>query len=315
MEKLNYVEKLHNFLHKKKEVKPEILFTYKQVGGETVWQGKCSYVGKNYLVKGKSKKEVEHKIFKEIFELLLPDYESSLSTVKRNRKHRGNPSQARRDRKFKEKMSRFENFVWNICNICRTDDTDQSSMAGLNFKTATVCSTCGNRLSPDPPKEYFEPLKEEGGMEVVGLKHSTALNNKCIWNILELPVKKENHSNQQMNPHEMDIEDSVKLEVMANKIDPILNFKVHVTDQVKGHLFNYYAKDSKDARKKNGEMKEIKIKTESEFKEYCRYYSKKFQSDIAEAYTTMNGSMEGIEKENIKQYNIGYAIDRYFSLL
>jgi len=129
MEKLNYVEKLHNFLHKKKELKPEILFTYKQVGGETVWQGKCSYVGKNYLVKGKSKKEVEHKIYKEIFELLLQesscrglDYAktpaSSLSTVKRNRKHRGNPSQARRDRKFKEKMSRFENFVWTIL-VCQ----------------------------------------------------------------------------------------------------------------------------------------------------------------------------------------------------
>ena len=117
-----------------------------------------------------------------------------------------------------------------------------------------------------------------------------------------------------MNLLDMGTDDSV-IKVMAHKIDPILAFKVHVTDQVKVHLFNYYAKDSNDLRMKNGKMKEIKIKTESEFKEYCRYYSKKFQSAIFEAYTTMNGSMEGIEKENIKQYNIGYDIDRYFSIL
>ena len=47
--------------------------------------------------------------------------------------------------------------------------------------------------------------------------------------------------------------------------------------------------------------------------EYCKNYSRKFQSDILEAYTAINGSIEGIEKENVKQYGIGFEIDKYFS--
>ena len=105
----------------------------------------------------------------------------------------------------------------------------------------------------------------------------------------------------------------LKLLLKLPQIDPTQAFKFRVTDLVKIHLLNYYAKDSKDLNKKNGELKEIKIKTENEFMEYCKYYSKKFQSDILEAYTAINGSIEGIEKENIKQYGIEFDIDKYFS--
>ena len=145
-------------------------------------------------------------------------------------------------------------------------------------------------------------FKEEGDVEVFNYR----LGN------LEPPAKKEKLSRPSIDLLDMGSEDS-KIEVIARRIDPILAFKVHVTDQVKVHLLDYYARDSKDVRKKRGELKELKIKTESEFKEYCKFYSKKFQSNIFDAYTTMNGSADGIEKENIERYNIGYDIHQYFS--
>ena len=48
MEKINYVEKLHNLLQKRQEKTPVIDFTFKREGGKTVWLGKCSYGGSKF---------------------------------------------------------------------------------------------------------------------------------------------------------------------------------------------------------------------------------------------------------------------------
>ena len=154
----------------------------------------------------------------------------------------------------------------------------------------------------DSKRNGIKLFKEEGEVEVYN----------CRLGNLEPSAKKEKLLGSSTDLLDMGIEDS-NIEVIAHRIDPILAFKVHVTDEVKVHLLDYYAKDSKDIRKKNGVLKELKIKTESDFKEYCKFFSKKFQSNIFDAYTTMNRSAEGIEKENINRYNIGYDIDQFFS--
>jgi len=170
------------------------------------------------------------------------------------------------------------------------------------------------RQGSDPPKEEedIKPFQDDDGIEVVGMKQANVDTSR--FGTLEPPVKKEKPSGDSRDLLDTGSEEVVvEATVKAPQIDPIQAFKFRVTDLVKIHLLNYYAKDSKDLKKKNGELKEIKIKTENEFMEYCKYYSKKFQSDILEAYTAINGSIEGIEKENIKQYGIEFDIDKYFS--
>jgi len=161
-------------------------------------------------------------------------------------------------------------------------------------------------------KEDRKPFKDDVEIEVVGMKQANVDTSR--FGTLEPPVKKEKPSGESRDLLDMGSEEVfVEATVKAPQIAPIQVFKHHVTDLVKFHLLNYYAKDSNDLRKKNGELKEIKIKTENEFMEYCKNYSRKFQSDILEAYTAINGSIEGIEKENVKQYGIGFEIDKYFS--
>ena len=170
------------------------------------------------------------------------------------------------------------------------------------------------RQGSDPPdeEEDIKPFQDDDGIEVVGMKQANVDTSR--FGTLEPPVKKEKPSGDSRDLLDTGSEEVVvEATVKAPQIDPIQAFKFRVTDLVKIHLLNYYAKDSKDLNKKNGELKEIKIKTENEFMEYCKYYSKKFQSDILEAYTAINGSIEGIEKENIKQYGIEFDIDKYFS--
>jgi len=170
------------------------------------------------------------------------------------------------------------------------------------------------RQGSDHPKEEedIKPFKDDDGIEVIGMKQANVDTTR--FGTLEPPVKKEKPSGDSRDLLDTGNEEvRIEATVKAPQIAPIQIFKHHVTDLVKLHLLNYYAKDSNDLKKKNGELKDIKIKTENEFMEYCKSYSRKFQSDILEAYTAINGSIDGIEKENVKQYGIGFEIDKYFS--
>ena len=101
--------------------------------------------------------------------------------------------------------------------------------------------------------------------------------------------------------------------VKAPPPNPIMVFKIRVTDRVKTHLLDYYAKDAKDRQHKDGRMKEIKIRNDKEFINYCKTFSKKFQADILVAHVAINGSEEGIEMVDVRQYGIGHDIDKFFS--
>jgi len=161
-----------------------------------------------------------------------------------------------------------------------------------------------------PTEEDIKPFMKDDEIEVVGIKQGTNVTDR--FGTLEPLVKKEKPSSSDLldrNSGDVVIEATVK----APQIDPISAFKCNVTHLVKEHLLNYYAKDANDLRKKNGDLKEIKIKTENEFIQHCKFYSKKFQSDILDAYIAINGSTDGIEKESVKQYGIGFDIDKYFS--
>lgn len=173
------------------------------------------------------------------------------------------------------------------------------------------------RQSTEPPhtEEDVKPFKNDDEIEVIGIKQGNPKASRV--GTVEPPFKKEkpNHGEprdllDRRSSGDIVVEGTVK----APPTDPIFRFKEKVTRLVNDHLFNYFAgKDGKERKKKNGELKEIKINSEEEFIDYCRYYSKRFHKEIMEAYVAINGSTDGIENEDVKQYNIGFEVDKYFS--
>jgi len=165
------------------------------------------------------------------------------------------------------------------------------------------------------PHEDVKPFEEDDEVEVIGVKEGNAKSSRS-GDPPEPPFKKEKPSSVQpqdlltrRSSGDVVVEGAVK----APPPNPIMVFKHRVTDGVKIHLLNYYAKDAKDRQHKDGRMKEIKIRNDQEFMNYCRTFSKKFQKDIFEAHVAINGSEEGIEMVDVRQYGIGHDIDKFFS--
>jgi len=163
--------------------------------------------------------------------------------------------------------------------------------------------------------EDVKPFEEDDEVEVIGVKEGNAKSSRS-GDPPEPPFKKEKPSSVQpqdlltrRSSGDVVVEGAVK----APPPNPIMVFKHRVTDGVKIHLLNYYAKDAKDRQHKDGRMKEIKIRNDQEFMNYCRTFSKKFQKDIFEAHVAINGSEEGIEMVDVRQYGIGHDIDKFFS--
>ena len=82
---------------------------------------------------------------------------------------------------------------------------------------------------------------------------------------------------------------------------------------VREHLLDFYARDAQDKKLKDGRKKDIKIRNEKEFMHYCKIFSKRFQAEISEAHIAINGSDAGIETIDVRQFAIGYDIDKFFS--
>jgi len=168
---------------------------------------------------------------------------------------------------------------------------------------------------PHTEEEDVKPFKNDDEVEVIGIKQGYPKASRA--GTVEPAFKKEKPSDgeprdllDRRSSGDVVVENTVK----APPTDPIYRFKEKVTRLVKDHLFNYFAgTDGKERKKKNGELKEIKINSEKEFIDYCRHYSKKFHREIMDAYMAINGSTDGIENEDVKQYNIGFEIDKYFS--
>jgi hypothetical protein len=106
----------------------------------------------------------------------------------------------------------------------------------------------------------------------------------------------------------------VRVEAIVEQ-EPIVKFKHKVTDRVKRVLLNFYAKNEDDVVDKLGNPKEIKIKSKAEFEVHCKALSLKYQEEITDSYMSFNGSLDGIEKENIGTYNIDHEIRKIFSSL
>jgi len=166
-----------------------------------------------------------------------------------------------------------------------------------------------------PPHDDVKPFEDDDEIEVIGIKEGNAKSSRS-GDPPEPPFKKEKPSTVQpqdlldrRGSGDVVVEGAVK----APPPNPIMVFKHRVTDRVKVHLLDYYAKDAKDRQHKDGRMKEIKIRNDQEFMSHCRTFSKKFQAEILEAHVAINGSAEGIEMVDVREYGIGHHIDKFFS--
>jgi len=171
--------------------------------------------------------------------------------------------------------------------------------------------------------EDVKPFEEDDEIEIVGFKEG---NNKAGKGaqvsgnpMSEPPVKKEKPSGSQPQDllerrpsGEVVVEFAVKAPP-ENKPNPMYIFKLKVTDRVKRYLLNYYAKDANDMKDRFGNPKVIKIRSQKEFETYCKTFSKKYQAGILDAYTSINGSSNGIESVDVNQYGIDHDIEKFFS--
>ena len=160
----------------------------------------------------------------------------------------------------------------------------------------------------------FASFEEDDEVEVVGMKEGNAKTSRV--GTTEPPFKKEKLSTAEpedlldrRSSGDVVVEGSVK----APPPDPMLAFRYKVTDRVRHHLLNYYAMDAKDRKRKDGTLKEIKIRDKQDFENHCRNFSKKFRVEIYDAYTTINGGDEGIELADVREYGIGHDIDKFFT--
>ena len=125
-------------------------------------------------------------------------------------------------------------------------------------------------------------------------------------------LKKEDGPTDLLRTAQQEVDIQVENQVAAN---PEYKFRERVVRKVKNVLHDFYARNPEDKVDKQGNPKEIKIKTAEEFTLHARNFSKRFEEEISESYISFHGNKEGLEKENIDQYNIAHEIRKYFSSL
>ena len=125
-------------------------------------------------------------------------------------------------------------------------------------------------------------------------------------------LKKEDGPTDLLRTAQQEVDIQVENQVAAN---PEYKFRERVVRKVKNVLHDFYARNPEDKVDKQGNPKEIKIKTAEEFTLHARNFSKRFEEEISESYISFHGNKEGLEKENIEQYNIAHEIRKYFSSL
>jgi len=175
------------------------------------------------------------------------------------------------------------------------------------------------------PQEEISDLKpfiDDDEVEVVGFKEGnikSKADKSSRSPVTEPIVKKEKPSGHQprdllerRSSGDILVECTVKAQPQS-KSDPKTILKYKVTDKVKKCLLNFYAKDANDLLDKHKNPKVIKIKSQKEFENHCRTFSKRFCEEILDAYISFNGGTEGIELINVDQYGVDHDIEKFFS--